>query len=86
MFKLSSLMDYAIVLSIAAAAYFAHNSIVRERAIANLITESKAHGAKKAKRSREIRETNKPGAAARLRQRHCRDCDWRVRVKPNPDR
>ena len=84
MFKLatvaSHLGNYAIVLAVAVAAYYAHNSIVRERAIAKLITASEETGRRKNATAKQIRDANKPGAADRLRKHYCRDC-WRVRVR-----
>ena len=66
---------YASIALVGIAAYWGHNTFIKNQARKALIAESKKEGKKKNEKSKIIRKNaSKPGAAARLLKSDCRDC------------
>ena len=72
----SWITKYASIALVGIAAYWGHNTFIKNQARKALIAESKKEGKKKNEKSKVIRKNaSKPGAAARLLKSDCRDCN-----------
>ena len=66
---------YASIALVGIAAYWGHNTFIKDQARKALVAESKKEGEKKNAKSKSVRQrTSRPGAAARLLKSDCRDC------------